>query len=111
MQVPVKITFHNLDESDALEARIHEKIAKLEIKFPHLVSMHVTVDSAHNHQHKGKLYSVKIDVTLPGGILVVSHHTDKSLIIKHEKIYAAMNDSFDAIERQLDKYVDSLRGA
>lgn len=110
MQVPVKITFHNVDASEALEARIHEKIAKLETKFPDLVSCQVVVDCAHNHQNKGKLYSVRIDVTLPGIEAVVSNHTGKNPL-KHDKVYAAMNDSFMAIEKQLDKFKELVRGA
>lgn len=109
MQVPVKITFHNIDSSEALETRIHEKIAKLENKFPDLVSLHVIVDCAHHHQNKGKLYTVKIDAVMPGGELIVSNHTGKNPM-KHDKVYAAMNDSFLAIERQLDKYKDIVRG-
>lgn len=108
MQVPVKITFHNVDASEALEARIHEKIEKLDAKFPGLVGCQVVVDSAHHHQNKGRLYSVLVDVTMPGGEVVASTHTGKNPE-KHDKIYGAMNDAFLAVERQLEKVKDMMR--
>lgn len=103
MQIPAKITFHNLDASAALEARVLEKIAKLDRRIQGLVSCNVMVEAAHHHQQKGRLYSVRIDVTLPGGQLVVSHHPGKNPK-KHDKVFAAMNNAFLAIERQLARF-------
>lgn len=108
MQIPAKISFHNVDASAALETRIREKIAKLEKRFPNLVGLSVVVDSAHHHQQKGRLYTVKIDVTLPGGELVVSMHPGKNPT-KHDKIFAAMNDAFLAIEKQLIRFRAPMR--
>jgi ribosomal subunit interface protein len=108
MQVPVKITFHNVDASEALEARINEKIAKLEGRYSGLVGCQVVVESAHHHQTKGRLYSVLVDVTLPGGKLVASSHTGKNPE-KHDKVFAAMNDAFMAVEKQLEKFKDLVR--
>lgn len=103
MQIPAKITFHNMDSSAALEERIKEKIAKLELRIKDLVGIQVIVEAAHHHQTKGRLYSVRIDATLPGGELVVSHHPGRNPI-KHDKPYAAMNTAFAAIEKQLDRF-------
>lgn len=108
MQVPVKISFLNLDASEALEARINEKIAKLDRRFSGLVGCQVVVESAHHHQTKGRVYSVRIDVTVPGGIVVASDHTGKNPL-KHDKVFAAMNDAFAAVEKQLDKFTELLR--
>lgn len=108
MQVPVKVAFHNVDASEALEARIKEKIEKLENRYPNLVGCQVVVESAHHHQNKGRLYNVLVDVTIPGGKVVASSHTGKNPI-KHDKIYAAMNDAFLAIEKQLEKVKDFMR--
>ncbi len=109
MQIPPQITFHNIDPSDALKARIDEKIAKLSARYPNLVHCHVLVEAAHHHQHKGRLYTVHINVTLPGGEIEVSHHPGKNLR-KHDKVFAAMNDAFAAIVRQLTRFKDVQRG-
>lgn len=103
MQIPAQITFHNMDPSAALEARVQEKIAKLDRRFNGLVGCHVVVEASHHHQNKGRLYTARIDVTLPKGELVVSHHPGKNPI-RHEKAFAAMNDAFLAIEKQLSRF-------
>lgn len=107
MQVPSKIVFRNVDPSEALSQRIEEKIAKLEQKFSRMIGCQVVVEQAHHHQNKGNSYSVRINVTLPGGELLVSEHPGKDPIL-HEQVFAAMNSAFSAIERQLEKY-KSLR--
>lgn len=103
MQIPVKITSHNMDSSAALEDRIREKIAKLELQVKDLVGMHILVEAAHHHKTKGRLYSVRIEATLPGGKLVVSHHPGRNPR-KHDKVFAAMNNAFAAIEKQLQRF-------
>lgn len=108
MQIPAKISFLNLDPSDALRARINEKIAKINFRYPDILGFHVIVEAAHRHQQKGRLYSVRIDATLPGSELVVSHHPGKNPR-KHDKVFAAMNNAFVAIERQLSRSKDVRR--
>ena len=66
MQIPLKITFKDIPQSDFVEARIREKAAKLERFAGDITSCRVTIETPHQHHHKGNLYSVKVDVTLPG---------------------------------------------
>jgi len=108
MQIPPKISFLNLDPSEALRTRINEKIAKLNSRFPDILSCQVMVEAAHHHQRKGRLYSVRIDVTLPGSQSIVSHHPGKNPR-KHDKVFAAMNNAFAAINRQLGRSNDIRR--
>ncbi len=108
MQIPAKISFHNMDPSASLTSRIREKIAKLDQRFSGIMGCNVIVEAAHHHQTKGRLYSVRIDVTIPNDELVVSLHPGKDPI-KHEKVFAAMNNAFAAIVRQLERYKDNRR--
>src|SRR5258708_3135932 len=108
MQVPPKITFHNLDYSSALESRILEKINKLSQRYDGLISCHVIVEAAHHHKTQGRLYGVSIDVKLPKGELIVSNHPGKNPL-KHDKVFAAMNNAFLAIEKQLSRYKELKR--
>ena len=62
MQIPLQISFRNMDPSPAVEAIIREKAAKLDRYFGRIVSCDVSVEAPHRHHHKGKLYKVRIDI-------------------------------------------------
>lgn len=108
MQIPLQITFKNLDPSAAIEARIREKAENLERFAPHIMSCRVVVEAPHKHKHKGERYAVKIDMTLPGEELIADRHPDQHQA--HEDVYVAIRDAFDAARRQLEDYVRKQRG-
>jgi ribosomal subunit interface protein len=103
MSPTVKILYRNVDPSPALTERIEEKIAKINGKVSHMTSCQVVVELAHHHHQKGNLYNVRIDLMLPGGELLVSEHPGKDPIM-HDKVFAAMNSAFAAIDRQLERF-------
>jgi len=108
MQIPLKITFNNMEPSPAVEAAIREKAEKLERFADAITSCRVTVEAPHQHHHKGNLYSIKVDVTLPGKEIVsnrnpAEHHA-------HEDVYVAIRDAFNAERRQLEDYLRIRRG-
>lgn len=108
MQIPLQITFRDMEYSTAVEADIREKAGKLEQFYDHIMSCQVVVESPHSHHHKGNLYQVRIDMTVPDGELLVSHghhHQDHS----HEDVYVAVRDAFDAMKRQLEDYARKRR--
>lgn len=112
MKTPVKITFHGLDSSEAVIARIHEKVERLEKFFDGIVSCRVTVETDHKTPNrapgKSAPFQVSVTVTVPGDELVVDR-TPKDLH-NHEDVYAAIRDSFAAMERQLKDYAQRVRG-
>jgi ribosomal subunit interface protein len=104
MQIPIEITLRDIPHSDAVETRIREKIAKLDHFHERIMSCRVTVESPQHRKHQGKLYSVHIDLKVPGGgELVVNRAQD-------EDIYVAIRDAFNAVTRQLEDYVQRQRG-
>ncbi|MGD8790445.1 MAG: ribosome-associated translation inhibitor RaiA [Burkholderiales bacterium] len=104
METPVQITFHNVDHSDAVEAHIREKAAKLEEFHPRITSCRVTVEEERLHHHQGRQFSVRIDVRVPGKKEIVANR-------KHdEDIYVALRDAFAAVQRQLEDTVREKRG-
>jgi len=107
MQLPLQIVFHNVEKSEAIEARIREKAEKLERFVPEIMRCRVTVDAPHKHSHKGVQYSTRIDVTVPGGELVATHHTGKNPA--HQDVYVSIRDAFDDIRRQLEDHVRKQR--
>ena len=108
MQIPLQINFRHMDPSDALEAKIREKVEKIEQFAEHITSFRVTIDQEHKHHRQGNLFAVKIDITLPGKEIVVDRHPDKHHA--HEDIYVALQDAFNASRRQLEDYVRKRRG-
>lgn len=109
MRIPLEVTFRHMEPSAAAEARIAEKVAKLEQFHSDLTRCHVTVEAPHEHHRKGKLFHVSIDLTLPGAELLVTRgHNHQSHA--HEDVYVAIRDAFDAAKRRLDDYARQQRG-
>ena len=102
-----QITFRHLAPSDAMEAKIRERAAKL-ARFADLITgCHVIVEAPHHRHHQGTLFRVTIDLGTRGGELSVNrapgdHHA-------HEDAYVAIRDAFDAAERRLDQLAQRRR--
>jgi len=108
MQQPLEITFRDIPRSEALEANIREKAGKLDQFYEKIMACHVIVERPHGHHHHGQLYHVRIDLTVPGGELVIKrdpkeHHA-------HEDPYVAVRDAFKAARRKLQDYSRKQRG-
>ncbi len=102
MQLPLQITFRHMPRSEAMEARIRELAQKLEKFYDRITSCRVVVEPAGRHHHKGRLYNVRIDVTVPGRELVVSHLPEDHH--EYEDAYVSIREAFDAMRRQLEDY-------
>ena len=103
MQIPVQVAFRDIDPSPAIEARIREHVAKLEDFHPRITGCRVMVEAHHRRHRKGKLYHVRIDLTVPGTELVVSRDSQENHA--HEDVYVAIRDAFDATRRRLQDHV------
>ena len=108
MPVPTEITFRNMDASEAIEARMREKAAKLEQFFDGIIGCHVTIEAPHRRHRNGKQYHVRIELRVPGNDIVVSR--DPGDDFAHEDVYVAIRDAFDAVARRLEDYARKLRG-
>ena len=99
MQVPLQITVRNMQQSDALEAHIRQKVEKLAEFHPRITSCRVTVEESGKHHHQGRQFQVRIDVHVPQHEIVASRDW-------HEDVYVALREAFDAAKRQLEALVD-----
>jgi ribosomal subunit interface protein len=108
MKLPLEIVFRNLDPSAAVEAKIRERAEKLETFYQDIMRCQVVVEADHKHHHKGNLYHVRIDLTVPDAELVASREPEEHHA--HEDVYVAIRDAFDAIRRQLEDYARRRRG-
>ena len=94
MQIPLQITLRNIMKSEAVEAVIRKKAAKLERFHNRIVSCRVAVEIPARHKHQGKEFVVRIDLKVPGSEIVVNHD-------HHEDLYVALHEAFQAAQRQL----------
>ena len=108
MKPLLQITFRDMAHSDALETHIREKVAKLDEFNAQIMACHVVIEQPHSHQQQGKLFHVSLDLTLPGGKLMVKRTAQKDHA--HEDAYIAVRDAFKSARRQLQDFVRKQRG-
>ncbi len=91
-----------MEPSPALEARIRELATRLEKFSEQIVRCRVIVEPLPQHSHKGALYEIHLDITLPDEEIAIchSHHGDHA----HEDPYVALHDTFRAARRKLEDY-------
>jgi len=133
MKIPLQITFRNMPPSQAMEGAIREKASKLDAFYDRIMSCRVIVEAPHRHHHKGKAYEVRIDLTVPGGELLINRapkrleaakvrrteepekdfaeRHDPSKHAAHEDVYVAIRDAFNAAGRRLQDYARRQSGA
>lgn len=107
MRKSPEIVFRGIDHSEAVETAVQKRIDKLGDRYSEIIGCTATIDAPHQHGNKGHVYSVAIDITVPGSELVVSREKQKNHA--HEDVYVAIRDSFNAMERQLKKHFSKGR--
>ncbi|HDZ10340.1 ribosome hibernation-promoting factor, HPF/YfiA family [Pseudohongiella sp.] len=103
-----QIVFHNIDQSDALTESVNKRVEKLRRYNGDIIGGRVVLDSPHNNHHKGKVYSVTLELHTPNKEVVVTQEQHDNHA--HEDLYVAIRDAFNAAERQL-KSVDKKHRA
>lgn len=103
MKQPLRVQFHGMEPSPALEAQARDHTAKLEQFASDIVACRVGIALEQKHQQQGRPFTVTIDLTLSGQELVVSH-------VHHEDAYLALRDAFEKMRRQLEDTVHKRHG-
>ena len=101
MKIPLQITLRNIARSEAVEAAIRRRAAKLERYHRHIVSCRVVVEIPSRHRQHGKEFVVRLDIKVPGSEIVVNHD-------HREDLYAALHDAFHAARRQLEDHAGPI---
>lgn len=104
MKIPLDLRFLGLSPSQAVEAAVHARVAHIERICPDVMAWRVTIDQEHKHQHQGRPFSVRVDITVPGQELAITRAHD-------EDVYVALRDAFDAAQRKLEDFVRVRREA
>src|SRR5258708_1238843 len=103
MAFPLQITFRDMPTSEFIKAKIEQKAHKLEHFFDKIISCREVFEEPQKKKHNGKLYNVRIDVSVPGEEIFVNRQ-------KGENCYVALRDAFDAVQRKLKSHSSILRG-
>ena len=116
-----------------IEAHVREAAQKLDLFYGEIMGCHVLVETPHQHHRKGKLYHVRIDLTVPGGEFVIKRaprqiterplrfpnapddleleeSRESSKYAAHDDIQLAIRDAFDAARRKLQDHARRRRG-
>jgi ribosome-associated translation inhibitor RaiA len=111
MDLPLQVSFHNMTATPAMENVIRECAAKLERFYDRLTGCRVVVDVPHRHHQNGNPYQIRIDLTLPGGEIVVNREPPGQPGNTTSRDFGqAVRDAFDAARRQLEDYARRQRG-
>jgi len=108
MEVPLRLTFKNIDPSDAIAFRVRQSVDRLEKFYEGIISCQVVVELPHRHHHKGNLFQVHIDLKIPKEEFIVKQH--QKLAASHRDVYVAIHEAFDAAKRALEEYKQIKRG-
>ena len=103
-----QVVYHNIDQTEAISEAVQKRIEKLERYCDHIINGRVVLDSPHNNHHKGKVYSVTLEIHTPE--LEVHVNQDQHDNRAHEDLYIAIRDAFNAAERQF-KSIDKKHRA
>lgn len=122
---PLQTTFRNLKATPEAELWIRLQAAKLQTFYPRILHCRVAIERPRGLR-EGKPYHVRIDLTVPGGELVIKHEPAlrtrarqlgaselrKKLEARepHKGLRRAIQDAFNAAVRRLQDYARLQRG-
>jgi cold shock CspA family protein/ribosome-associated translation inhibitor RaiA len=108
MQTEPRIVFDDIPIDEAVRTAAVEHVAELEQFHDRITACTVVIALPHRRHERGSLYSVRIDLVVPGGQIVVNrdHHDNHA----HEDVFVALRDAFDAARRRLEDHVRRMRG-
>lgn len=126
MQLPLQVTFRNMEASPAVQEWIEEQATRLESLYHPIMRCRVAVEAPHRHHKKGAQYHVRIDLTLPGGEIVIKRQPslrgralqqgrreitkDLEVGVPHKNLRQAIDDAFKAASRRLQDYARRQTG-
>ena len=109
MQIPLEITYRDVEKTESLDDLIRRKAEGLDRVCDHLISCRVAVERPQKSQTRGRQCRVRIDMRVPPGHeLVVRSEPSRGGI--HEEPETVVRDTFDIARRQLKNLVEKQRG-
>ena len=75
MKLPLQVSFHGIDRSEALENLIAKEVEGLHKFDADLISCRVAVESEGRHQNQGRECSVRVSLNAPGHEFIMNTKT------------------------------------
>ncbi len=126
MQVRPTVTFRGFHPFPGLEADVQRRIDRLTTYYASIVACRVLVELAHRHHESGNRFHVRIELTVPGEQIAVTHEhglhataqdTDAERATKQDETdperqhaLVAVRQAFDVARRRLQDYARRQRG-
>ena len=103
MQVPLEISYHNIDKSETAEDAIRAHVADLEEIYDRITSCRVRVDQRAKNESRSIPPVVRIELRIPGHKNIVVAHEPDHLLRKYQSpdLYNAINEAFRIAEERL----------
>jgi ribosome-associated translation inhibitor RaiA len=96
-----QIAFLGMTASEAPRAEVHAWLAKLGVLTAPMTDGRVVIEAV-DEGRKERRYRVRMDLTMPHGIVTVGHEHPSNGA--HEDIYVAIRNAFRAGRRELEAY-------
>jgi cold shock CspA family protein len=108
MQTQAQVSFDDIPADAAVRDAALKHIDQLESTYGRITGCNVVIAQPHRHHREGRSYSVRVDIRVPGGEIIVNrdHHLDHA----HKDVFVALRDSFAAARRRLEDHVRRQRG-
>lgn len=126
MPVPLRVTLRHVRTSQRLRAEIRESVETIAKFHPRLTSCDVTIEMPHRHHASGNRFHVRIELKVPGGMVVVTHEPTVLGALPEEKgakltkaaeadvvnryLYVALHTAFEAARRRLQDLARKDKG-
>jgi len=112
MDIPLELSFHNMDSSDALKAAVAEHVGRLEQFHDHIIGCRVVIEMPHKSHRTGQnIPDVHVILRVPGKELVVSREMARAVDRKRPaNAYAVIDNAFDAAVAQLKDHRRIVQG-
>lgn len=103
MQIPLEISFHNVEHSDWADAEVRDHVRKLEQIYSRLKSCRVRVEQRADNQHHTIPPVVRVELGIPGRKDIVVAHEPERLQRKFQRpdLHNAINEAFRIATQQL----------
>lgn len=108
MPADVQISFRGMASSPSVEAQVRRRAEELHQFSDRVTACRVVLEAAHRRHRQGTIYHVRVDLTIPGGAVVVDRESAEDHA--HEDLHVAIRDAFDAARRRLQDHMRRLDG-
>ena len=104
MQVPLEVSYKDVDKSEWIEEFIQERVGKLQRLAKDMISCRVAVEKDHQRRHGENPFYVRVETSLPGKKRLATASEDlKAGEDSRTDLQNAIRDAFEAMEKRLKK--------